>query len=56
MQRSPQNVFLLPGIINLVYLTRWISPLRSGGCFNDLFPAWRHAGIFYAPGKYPSPL
>ena len=57
MQRSPQNVFLLPGIINLVYLTRWISTLRSGGCFNDLFPAWKHAGIFYAPpGKYPPSL
>lgn len=55
MQRSPQNVFLLPGIINLVYLTRWISPLRSAGCFNDLFPAWKHAGIFYDPRKI-SPL
>ena len=51
MQRSPQNVFLLPGIINLVYLTRWISPLRSAGCFNDLFPAWKHAGIFYAQNE-----
>ena len=51
MQRSPQNVFLLPGIINLVYLTRWISPLRSAGCFNDLFPAWKHAGSFYAQNE-----
>lgn len=55
MPRSSRSVFL-PGIINLVYLTRWISPLRSVGCFKDLFPAWKHAGIFYVPGKYPPPL
>nr|DAL35171.1 MAG TPA_asm: hypothetical protein [Caudoviricetes sp.] len=34
-----------------MYLTRWISPLRSWGCFKDLFPAWKHAGIFYAQNE-----
>jgi hypothetical protein len=25
--------------------------LRSWGCFKDLFPAWKHAGIFYAQNE-----